>query len=96
MARKRSARARQNPSSSSVRGLQHRWGNIEYLVEGNGDITVGRIGPIQCAATAADDHQMVAALVCRDGESFEELLDRLDAALARFWEDDVLTDEING
>jgi len=39
---------------------------------------------------------MVAALVRRDGESFEELLDRLDAALARFWEDDVLTDEING
>ena len=29
--------------------------NIEFLLEGNGAITIGRIGPIPCAVTAVDD-----------------------------------------
>ncbi len=70
--------------------------NIEYLIDGNGDITIGSIGPIPCAATAADEHQQLAALVRRPGESVQELLLRLDAAIGRAWEDDVFIDEING
>ncbi len=73
-----------------------RWGNIDFLVQGRGDVTLGQVGPIECAATAADGDQMLAALVRRDNESFEELLDRLDAALQRRWDTDELIDEING
>ena len=72
------------------------WPNIEFLVNGSGDITIGRVGPIACAATAADEHQQLAALVRRKGESFDELLDRLDAAIERALEDNVYVDEING
>jgi hypothetical protein len=42
--------------------------NIEFLIDGNGDITIGSIGPIRCAATASDD-QCLAMLVRREGES---------------------------
>jgi hypothetical protein len=51
---------------------------------------------LDCAATAADGDQMLAGLVRRPGESFEELLDRLDSALQSRWDNDVLIDEING
>lgn len=73
-----------------------RWKNIDSLVRGDGDITIGRIGPVRCAAVATDDDQQLAALVRRPRESFEDLLDRLDAAIERAWEDDVFIDEING
>jgi hypothetical protein len=66
------------------------------LIRGEGDITLGRVGPIACAATAADGSNMLVALVRRRRESFEQLLDRLDAALQKSWDDDVYTDEING
>jgi hypothetical protein len=70
--------------------------NIDSLVKGNGDITIGRIGPIRCAAVAADGDQQLAALVRRPKESLQDLLARLDAAIERAWEDDVFLDEING
>ena len=70
--------------------------NIEALVDGAGEITIGRIGPIPCAATASDDDQQYAMLVRRPRESLEALLKRLDHALERAWEHDEFTDEING
>ncbi len=70
--------------------------NIDFLVRGNGDITIGRIGPIRCAAVAADGDQQLAALVRRPRESLTDLLARLDAAIQKAWEDDVFLDEING
>jgi hypothetical protein len=70
--------------------------HIEFLIDGAGDITIGRIGPIRCAATAADEDQQLAALVRRKGESFDALLQRLDAAIARALENNVYVDEING
>jgi hypothetical protein len=94
MARKR------RPQSTRAEGSRERrasrWGNIDCLIQGGGDVTLGQVGPIECAATAADGDQMLAALVRRKGESFEELLDRLDAALQRRWDTDELLDEING
>ena len=69
--------------------------NIEYLIEGNGEITIGRIGPIHCAATAADDDQSLAMLVRRDGETLEQLLIRLDLAIEKAVEDEIFIDEIN-
>jgi ABC-type taurine transport system substrate-binding protein len=73
-----------------------RWPNIDTLVKGSGDVTIGRVGPIPCAAVASDEHQMLAALVRRPKESLEELIARLDAAIGDAWENDVFTDEING
>lgn len=69
--------------------------NIEALINDGGDITVGPIGPIECAATAADGHNALAMLVRRDGETLNALLKRLDKAIARFYETDETTDEIN-
>ena len=69
--------------------------NIEALIDDGGDITVGAIGPIECAATAADGHNALAMLVRREGETLNALLKRLDKAIERFYETGEPTDEIN-
>jgi hypothetical protein len=81
---------------ASPRSKPVRWKNIEWLIRGEGDITIGRVGPIRCAATAADGHNALAMLVRKPRESLEELLTRLDEAIRLALEDDVYTDEING
>jgi hypothetical protein len=57
--------------------------------------TWARVGPVACAAITADGSQMLVALIRCPRESFEQLLDRLDAALRKYWDDDVRIDEIN-
>jgi len=69
--------------------------NIEALIADGGDITLGRIGSIECAVTAADDHNALAMLVRRDGETLNALLKRLDRAIARYYDDGETIDEIN-
>lgn len=69
--------------------------NIEALIAEGGDITIGALYPIECAATAADGHNAIAMLVRRDGETLNALLKRLDRAIGRFYEHDAITDEIN-
>jgi hypothetical protein len=69
--------------------------NIESLIDGNGDITVGVVGPVRCGATAADEDQCLAMLVRRPGESLMDLLQRLDAAIGDAYENNVYIDEIN-
>ena len=56
--------------------------NIEALIEDGGDVTLGAIYPIVCAATASDGHNALAMLVRRDGETLNALLNRLDKAIA--------------
>ena len=68
---------------------------IEALIEDGGDITLGAIGPIACAATAADGHNAVAMLVRREGETLNALLRRLDKAIGRYYDTGEPTDEIN-
>jgi len=70
--------------------------NIEMLIDDGGEITLGAHHPIECAATAADAHNALAILVRRDGEALTALLKRLDRAIARFYADGEVTDEING
>ncbi len=94
MAKKRTGRRVGGSDGRSQKG--GRWKNLDSLIRGNGDITLGRVGPVHCAATAADGDQMLVALVRRPHETFEELLDRLDTALWKRWEEDVFIDEING
>ena len=69
--------------------------NIEFLIDGDGEITIGNIASIPCAATASDDHQSFAMLVRRDDESLGQLLIRLDRAIEMAVEDEIFIDEIN-
>jgi hypothetical protein len=75
---------------------EERWSQIQWLVDGEGDITIGRVGRIRCAATASDSHNALAMLVRQRGETLEELLTRLDEAIRLAVEEDEYTDEING
>ncbi|GAA4346037.1 hypothetical protein GCM10023165_30530 [Variovorax defluvii] len=70
--------------------------NIEALIGDGGEITVGAIGSIACAATAADQHNALAMLVRREGETLNALLKRLDKSIGKFYEHGVIIDEING
>jgi hypothetical protein len=70
--------------------------NIEALIADGGEITIGALFPIECAATAADGHNTVAMLVRRDGETLNALLKRLDQAIGKFYDGDEPVDEING
>src|SRR5436309_12490650 len=94
MAKKRTGRRVGGNDGPSPRS--GRWKNLDFLIRGNGDVTLGRVGPVHCAATAADGDQMLVALVRRPRESFEEFLDRFVAALMKRLGEYVFVDEING
>jgi hypothetical protein len=70
--------------------------NTRFLIENGGNIQLGSIGPIACAAVATDEGSMLAALVRRPGESLDALLLRLEDALDRALNEDEYIDEING
>ena len=69
--------------------------NIEFLIDGNGEITIGQVGPVDCAATATDEHQSLAMLVRREDETLEQLLMRLETAVEKAVEEEIFIDEIN-
>lgn len=77
--------------SAPASGLAH----IESLIDGQGDITIGRVGPIRCVAAAADEDQCLAMLQRRPGESLLDLLQRLDAAIEQAYENGTCIDEVN-
>ena len=64
--------------------------NIETFIDKGGEI-----GPVPCGAAAADHHVCPVVLARREGETLNALLKRLEKALARFYSDNVFTDEIN-
>ena len=70
--------------------------NIEALIADGGDITIGAIYPIECAATAASSHNTVAMLVRRENETLNALLKRLDKAIGESYANDEIVDEVNG
>ena len=70
--------------------------NIEALIADGGDITIGAVYPIECAATAADGHKTIAMLVRRVNEPLNAVLKRLDKAIGKFYDDDEIVDEVNG
>ena len=69
--------------------------NIESLIDDGGDVTIGPVGPISCAATASDHHNALAMLVRRDGETLNALLKWLDRAIRNYYATGETTDEIN-
>jgi hypothetical protein len=58
-----------------------RWTHIDALMKAGGQITLGRMAPLDGVAIAADDHNLYAVLRRRPEESFTALLQRLDQAL---------------
>ena len=73
------------------------WPNIaELLDQPGGHISIGRMPPIEGAAIAINDQTLLASLVRRDGESFPDLLKRLDAAIGKAVHEGAVTNEING
>ena len=60
-----------------------------------GEITVEQLRPIGCVATACDDDVTMAMLVRRKAETLLQLLTRLDQAIAKAYEENICTDEIN-
>ena len=65
------------------------------MIDGNGDIAIGHVGPVLCAATACNEHQALAMLVRRDDETLEQLLIRLETAIDKAIEEEIFIDEIN-
>ena len=60
-----------------------------------GEITIGTLEPVGGVATAVDGSNCLAMLVRRDGETFLQLLQRLDLAVALALTEDIFTDEVN-
>jgi len=90
----RPTRARTVPLGA-LRNEGHFLPAIEELLAREGQVSVGAIHPIRCAAIANDDHNMLAALVRRPGETLQQLLERLDRAVELALEQDIFTDDIN-
>lgn len=95
-ARKPSATAPRGVKASVVPQVEPFLPNLEaFVLHGEGQISIGAIRPIACAAIANDEHDMLAALVRRPDETLAQLLERLDRALQRALDDNIRTDEIN-
>jgi hypothetical protein len=75
----------------------NQWPNIaELLDKAGGHIGIGRMPPIEGAAVAVTETELIASLVRREGESFPERLQRLDAAIGKALHEGVVTNEVNG
>ena len=93
-------RARRGPAPSGVasppgQAARLPLANIAALIENGGQLTLGALYPIKCVAVANDDHSCLAMLQRRRGESLQQLLERLDAAIDHAWATDDFIDEIN-
>ncbi len=101
MERRRKPAARKTPSGvnknaagkDSAGHLLH-LPHIAKLIK-DGEITVGVLRPIGCVATACDTDSTLAMLVRRKGETLTQLLTRLDLAIAKAYDEEIFTDEIN-
>jgi hypothetical protein len=94
IARNRIGRVDKNPAvkKSAVTSVF-----LPYIAQliADGEITVGVLRPIGCVATATDEHNCLAMLVRRRGETLTQLLTRLDLAVAKAFTEDICTDEVN-
>ena len=77
------------------RGVNHRWPNLQELIDCDGDITIGYVAPVGGVASATEGKQVYAMLRIAGGELLPDILDRLDAAVSKAIEDEIFTDEIN-
>jgi hypothetical protein len=92
----RNARRRVNKDAAGKDSADHplHLPSIAELIK-DGEITIGVLRPVGCVATASDGHNSLAMLVRRKGETLAQLLTRLDLAIAKAYNEEVFTDEIN-
>ena len=69
--------------------------NIEELIAGHGDITIGSMDPLGCLATAADRDVCYAMLARRPDESLLDLLRRLNQAISDAINTGTTIDDVN-
>ena len=68
--------------------------NLDTFTE-HGQIVIGYIEPAGAVAIAAEGRQTLAILRRRTGETFKQLLARIDTAIASATVDHVYVDEVN-
>ena len=82
MARRRSTSARAGSQGSlKYPPSSGPWGALQALMDDGGQVTLGAIGPIRAAATASMPAGMLAGLIRKNGEPWEDLLLRLNEAV---------------
>ena len=91
----RRTRTRERAAPRGVNTSSDALENIDELISSGGQISLGQMSPIPCAAIANDEHNCLAMLQRRNGESLRDLLVRLDAAIAIAWNEERFIDEIN-
>ena len=70
--------------------------HLAVRIKAGGDITLGHLDAVnRCVATASDEAQCLAMLVRRKGESLDDLMRRLDAAIRDVYENERFIDEVN-
>lgn len=79
--------------SSGALGVQHKHMQT-FFDTTRGQVTIGEIPPIRCAALAAVGKKVHVALVRQANETVDQLLQRLDVALGTALADGVAIDEV--
>ena len=67
--------------SESKKETQGVWGHIDALMKSGGQITLGRMAPLDGVAVAGDDRNLYSALRRRPNETVAALMQRLDDAI---------------
>ncbi len=76
--------------------ISRHWPHLQELIDNDGFINIAAIAPLNaCAAIATQQRNVCAQLLAEKGEQLTDLLDRLDAAVAKAIYDGTYTDEIN-
>ena len=75
--------------------MSRRWPNLQELIDCDGEITVRCRASVGRVAAAMQERQVYAMLRVGDGALIPDILDRLDAAVAKALEDEIYADEIN-
>ena len=83
------------PRAPEVKASAPAWAHIQQIIESGGQIMLGTVAPIRGAAVAHDGSKTLAMLRRRPGEAIQELLTRLDAAIATAKSTGARVDEIN-
>ncbi|MBU6378732.1 MAG: hypothetical protein KJS95_09405 [Gammaproteobacteria bacterium] len=75
--------------------MANRWPHISALIDRGGQVMLGTVKPISNAAVAHDGKKTLAMLKKKPREDLQDLLERLDAAIAEARASGQRVDEIN-
>ena len=81
--------------SENVNVTTAQWDHIDTLIKAGGQITLGRMSPLDGVAVAADQENIYAVLQRRPEETVTALLQRLDQALGVAQSGGTRTNEID-